>query len=92
MVTSDQTWDVRPFEAWIVDRSGTLSTAHNTGFAVGAINLLQRELRNGELPRSPLRVAQLVREPPDAERFAASLNWPTDRCAVACSFPESEDP
>jgi hypothetical protein len=147
MVTSDQTWDVRPFEAWImdeylpslsagpgpgeyarrpadgetalygtadvacilyslgrldpspqdaaawldvlagfqdaesgffVDRSCMLSTAHNTGFAVGAMNLLHRELRNGELPRSPLRFAQLVREPADAERFAASLNWATD--------------
>jgi hypothetical protein len=147
MVTSDDTWDVRPFEAWIVDeylpslragpgpgeyarrpgdgetalygsadvacilysldrldpppeesaawlqvlsgfqdaesgffvdRAGMLSTAHNTGFAVGAMNLLRRELRNGELPRSPLRFAQLVREPADAERFAASLNWRAD--------------
>jgi hypothetical protein len=147
MVTPDQTWDVRPFEAWIadeylpslragprrgeyarrpgdgeaalygsadvacilysldrldpsreesaawlevlsgfqdaesgffVDRSAMLSTAHNTGFAVGAMNLLDRELVDGELPKAPLRFARLVREPADAERFAASLNWRTD--------------
>jgi hypothetical protein len=147
MVTADQTWDIRPFLAWIVDeylpslragpgpgeyarrpdetetalygsadvacilyslgrlnpspresaawlevlsgfqdaesgffvdRAGMLSTAHNTGFAVGAMNLLHPQLRNGELPRAPLRFAQLVREPADAERYVASLNWRSD--------------
>jgi hypothetical protein len=63
---------------FFVDRSAMLSTAHNTGFAVGAMNLLHRELRNGELPKAPLRFAGLVREPADAVRFAASLNWRTD--------------
>ena len=29
----------------------SLSTAHNTGFAVGAMNLFQPDLRNGELPK-----------------------------------------
>jgi hypothetical protein len=67
-----------PVSGFFVDRSGSLSTAHNTGFAVGAMNLLHRELSNGELPKSPLRFARLVREPADAERFAGSLDWRND--------------
>ena len=63
---------------FFVDRSASLSTAHNTGFAIGAMNLLRRELRDGELPKAPLRFAQQVREPADAERFAASLDWRND--------------
>lgn len=67
-----------PVSGFFVDRSASLSTAHNTGFAIGAMNLLRPELRDGELPRAPLRFAQQVREPADAERFAASLDWRND--------------
>jgi hypothetical protein len=67
-----------PVSGFFVDRSASLSTAHNTGFAVGAMNLLQPELSDGQLPSSPLRFARLIREPADAERFAGSLDWRND--------------
>jgi hypothetical protein len=67
-----------PVSGFFVDRSAALSTAHNTGFVIGAMQLLDPELRNGVLPRSPLRFAELVLEPADADRFAASLDWRND--------------
>jgi hypothetical protein len=60
---------------FFVDRSGMLTTAHNTGFAVGAMNLFQPDLRNGELPPWPLRFGRLVTGPPDADRYVATLDW-----------------
>ncbi len=60
---------------FFVDRSGQLSTAHNTGFATAAMKLLEPDLRNGELPRWPLRFGELVAHPGDAERYAATLDW-----------------
>jgi hypothetical protein len=60
---------------FFVDRGGMLSTAHNTGFAIGAMNLFQPDLHNGELPRWPLRFGQLVEQRADAERYVATLDW-----------------
>jgi hypothetical protein len=60
---------------FFVDRSGALTTAHNTGFAVGAMNLFCRELRNGKLPRAPLAFVDQIASPADAELFAATLDW-----------------
>lgn len=60
---------------FFVDRSGMLTTAHNTGFAVGAMNLFHPNLRNGELPLWPMRFGPLVTRRADADRYVAALDW-----------------
>jgi hypothetical protein len=64
-----------PASGFFVSPSGVLTTAHNTGFAVGAMNLFQPDLRNGELPKVPLRFGAMVAGPPEAERFCGMLDW-----------------
>jgi len=60
---------------FFVDDRGGLTTAHNTGFAVAAMQLLQPDLRNGVLPVAPLTFAGKIADPAEAERFAATLDW-----------------
>lgn len=60
---------------FFVAQAGALTTAHNTGFAVGAMNLFHSELRNGELPKAPLQFGATVAAPPEAERFCGMLDW-----------------
>jgi hypothetical protein len=55
-----------------------LSTSHNTGFAIGAMNLFRPDLRNGVMPRWPIRFGQLVAERAEAERYAGTLDWRTN--------------
>jgi hypothetical protein len=64
-----------PASGFFVAPASVLTTAHNTGFAVGALNLFQSELRNGELPKAPLRFGAMVAAPPEAERFCGMLDW-----------------
>lgn len=81
--------DLEPGPAWLealarfqdsatgffVSPSSSLTTAHNTGFAVGAMNLFQPELRNGMIPAIPILFGEMVAAPADAERFASMLDW-----------------
>ena len=64
-----------PRSGFFVDASGMLSTAHNTGFATAAMNLFEPDLHDGVMPRAPIRFGQLIADPVDAERYAATLDW-----------------
>jgi hypothetical protein len=71
-----------PASGFFVAPAGVLTTAHNTGFAVGAMNLFEPELRNGELPKAPVRFGASIADPPEAERFCGILDW-RDNCYEA---------
>jgi len=52
-----------------------LAVAHNTGFAVAALNLFDSKLVNGVLPRHSLSFANPIHDWADAKLFADSLDW-----------------
>jgi hypothetical protein len=60
---------------YFVDDTAILAKAHNTGFAVAAMQLFEPQLYNGLLPQHPLSFASLIRDITEAKRFADTLDW-----------------
>lgn len=64
-----------PRSGFFVDDTASLPKAHNTGFAVAAMNLFDEHLTQGLLPNHLFTFADLVRDTDHAELFANSLDW-----------------
>ncbi|SDQ22222.1 hypothetical protein [Actinopolyspora saharensis] len=96
LYTVDRLDELRPAEVWLreigryqdcrsgyfVDDTPVLATAHNTGFAVGALQLFCPELHNGVLPKHRLSFAEAMRDTSWCERFFDTLDW-RSRCYEA---------
>ncbi len=67
-----------PTSGFFVAETASLAKAHNTGFAVGAMNLFEPNLINDELPKHALAFARLIEDPTEAERYSDSLDWRGD--------------
>lgn len=60
---------------YFVANTASLAVAHNTGFAVAAMKLFDRELANGVRPAHKLEFASLIEKTTDAQLFVDSLDW-----------------
>jgi hypothetical protein len=67
---------------YFVDDTPILATAHNTGFAIGAMHLFNPNLYNGVSPLKPLSFAEPLRDTSQARRFFDALDW-RSRCYEA---------
>ncbi|GAA2209000.1 hypothetical protein GCM10009850_044580 [Nonomuraea monospora] len=67
---------------YFVDDTPILPTAHNTGFAIGAMQLFEPHLHNGAAPLGTLSFAEPMRDTSWTERFFNTLDW-RSRCYEA---------